>query len=73
MLSRGCGRIVAVAMKKIIECLFCCCRGCHRGFDRLSDYLGHLSVDGFCRGTADRVVREISRIVSSCSRHALYR
>ena len=57
---------VAVAMKKrIIECSYCCCRGCKRGFDSLGEFLGHLSYDGYCRGGADRVVREIAWIISS--------
>jgi hypothetical protein len=51
-------------MKKIIECRLCCCRSCHRGFDRLNDYLGHLSVEGFCHGGADYSVRSVVRALA---------
>lgn len=50
-------------MKKSVRRGFCCCRSCKGVFDREADYLGHLSCDGYCRGGADRVVREISWIV----------
>lgn len=50
-------------MGKIVKCLFCCCRGCKRGFDRSNEFLGHLSSDGYCRGVAGRVVREVANIV----------
>lgn len=52
-------------MKKSVRRGFCCCRSCKGVFDREADYLGHLSCDGYCRGGADRVVREISWIVSN--------
>ena len=52
-------------MKKRTRRGFCCCRSCKDIFASEADYLGHLSGDGFCRGGADRVVREISGIVSS--------
>jgi hypothetical protein len=42
---------------------FCCCRACKSVFDSEADFLLHLSRDGFCRRGADRVVREIGRIV----------
>jgi len=47
-------------MKKRSKRGFCCCRSCKDVFDREADYLGHLSCDGYCRGGADRVVREIA-------------
>jgi hypothetical protein len=50
-------------MGKIVKCSFCCCRGCKRGFDRLNEFLGHLSSDGYCRGTAGRVVRDVCWLV----------
>lgn len=50
-------------MGKIVKCSFCCCRCCRRGFDRLNEFFGHLSSDGYCRGVADRVVREIANLV----------
>lgn len=53
--------VVAVAMK--IKLGFCCCRLCKLVFDSEADYLLHLSCVGFCRRGADRVVREIGRIV----------
>lgn len=54
---------------RIVKCSFCCCRGCRRGFDRLNEFLGHLSSDGYCRGVADRAVREIANLVRySCVR-----
>jgi hypothetical protein len=49
----------AVAMK--IKRGFCCCRSCKSVFDSEADYILHLSCDGFCRGGADRVVRDIAR------------
>ena len=52
---------LAVAMK--IKRGFCCCRSCKGVFDSEAEYLGHLSCDGFCRRGADRVVRDIARIV----------
>lgn len=52
---------LAVAMK--IKRGFCCCRSCKDIFDSEADYMLHLSCDGFCRGGADRVVRDIARIV----------
>jgi hypothetical protein len=55
-------------MKKRVTHGFCCCRSCKDVFDSEADFLGHLSCDGYCRGGPDRVVREISRIVSSYSR-----
>jgi hypothetical protein len=60
-------------MKRRVRHGFCCCRSCLDVFETETDFLGHLSVDGYCRGGADRVVREISRIVSSYGRHALCR
>lgn len=53
---------VAVAMKPRLEG-FCCCRSCKGVFDSEGEFLGHLSCDGFCRRGADRVVRDIARII----------
>jgi hypothetical protein len=58
-------------LKKRIRRSFCCCRSCKDVFESEDDFLGHLSCDVCCRGGADRVVREISGIVSIYSRHAL--
>lgn len=52
---------LAVAMKTKLG--FCCCRSCKRVFDTEADFLLHLSCEGFCRRGADRVVRDIARIV----------
>lgn len=46
-----------------VNASFCCCRCCKRGFDFESEFLGHLSVDGFCRGGVDCAVRDIARII----------
>jgi hypothetical protein len=42
---------------------FCCCHSCKAVFDSEADYLLHLSCDGYCRRGADRVVRDIARII----------
>jgi hypothetical protein len=55
--------VVAVAMKTKLG--FCCCRSCKDVFDSEADYILHLSCDGFCCRGADRVVREIGRIILS--------
>ena len=55
--------VVAVAVKKRSRCGFCCCRSCKKVFDTEGDFLLHLSCDGYCRGGADRVVREIASII----------
>lgn len=52
-------------MKKSTRRSFCCCRFCKRTFGSEADFLLHLSCDGYCRGGADRVVREIARIILS--------
>jgi len=56
-------KVVAVAMKKRTRRGFCCCRSCKRTFGSEADFLLHLSCDGYCRGGADRVVREIASII----------
>lgn len=58
--------VAAVAMK--IKRGFCCCRSCKNVFDSEADYLLHLSCDGFCRRGADRVFREIARMILSSRR-----
>jgi hypothetical protein len=55
--------MVAVAMKKRSERGFCCCRSCKGIFGSEADFLLHLSCDGYCRGGADRVVREIASTI----------
>lgn len=42
---------------------FCCCRCCRCAFGSEVEFLGHLSIDGFCRRGADRVVRDVARII----------
>jgi hypothetical protein len=58
----GLAIVVAVAMKRKLQG-FCCCCSCKAVFDSRPEFLGHLSVDGFCRGGADRAVREIARMI----------
>jgi hypothetical protein len=55
--------MVAAAMKKRTRRGFCCCRSYKGILDSQADYLLHLSYDGYCGGGADRVVREIARII----------
>lgn len=50
-------------MKKRVRRGFCCCRSCKDSFETEADFLGHLSIDGYCRDGVDRAVREIGRIV----------
>jgi hypothetical protein len=46
---------------------FCCYRSCKDVFQSEVEYLLHLDYKGFCRGRADRVVRDLARIIrSSC-------
>jgi hypothetical protein len=56
-------KAVAVAMKKRTGRGFCCFRSCKGTFDTEADFLLHLSCDGYCRGDADRIVREIAWII----------
>lgn len=42
---------------------FCCCRVCRWAFESLTDFSGHLSVEGFCYGGVDWAVRDIARII----------
>jgi hypothetical protein len=58
-------------MKKRIKRGFCCCRSCKSVFDSEADFLGHLSCEGFCRGGADRVVREIAWIILHSREYAI--
>lgn len=55
--------MVAVAMRKRDKDGFCCCRVCKDVFDSYAEFLGHLSIDGYCRGGPDSVVREIAWII----------
>ncbi len=55
--------LAAVAMKKRTRSSFCCCRCCKGIFDSEADFSLHLSCDGYCRGGADRTVREIAWII----------
>lgn len=41
----------------------CCCRSCKAVFDSEAEFLAHLSVDGFCREGADRIVFEFGRML----------
>jgi hypothetical protein len=50
-------------MKKRVKRDFCCCRSCKESFVTEADFLGHLSIDGYCRDGVDRVVREIAKLV----------
>ena len=54
-----------VFLVRVVGCEFdfCCCRSCKCVFASGADYLGHLSVNGFCRGGVDLVVRELAWIV----------
>lgn len=52
----------AAAMKKRIRRGFCCCHSCKSVFDSEADFLLRLSCEGFCRGGANRFVREIASI-----------
>jgi len=55
--------MAAVAMRKRDKDGFCCCRVCKDVFDSYAEFLGHLSIDDYCRGAPDRVVREIVWII----------
>lgn len=57
---------MAVALKKRSRRGFCCCRSCKRIFGSEADFLLHLNCDGYCRGGADRNIREIAWIVLNC-------
>ena len=67
---RGFVRGVAVAMNKHTRRGSCCCRSCKGIFDSEADFELHLSCDGYCRGGADRVVREIAWIILNSRRVA---
>jgi hypothetical protein len=50
-------------MKKRVGQGFCCCRSCRETFLAEADFQGHLSVEGYCRGGPDRIIREIAWII----------